>query len=660
MYKKINKLYLIICLFVLTIPFFKLEKVYASTTFTTCTLTENSYLRSTPGGTILKDVDGDNVLISASNQRIEVVENGNGYKKLKANYYSNNYVGWVWNGYLKDCKSHTTDDNYGNSLRNAGFPESYILPLQKLHAMYPNWNFVPSKTNLEWNTVINEEYYPVYKNLLCSKNIDAIKPYLSTDGASYNSGVYKQFEPNCYAPSKQTISFYMDSRNWLNDTTIFMFEQSSYNSNLHNSNSVQQILNGTFMAGSYMYNNQSWTYANTFVEAGRQKNISPIQLASRVIQEQGASGSATINMDGGNGQTYYNHFNINANGSDTQTIVKNALITAKARGWNNPYLSIIGGSETLSNGYTNVGQDTNYYQKFNTINRNNLYLNQYMANVRVLPSESISTYKSYYKSNLINSSFTFKIPVYNNMPEATTLSISGNSDNTLKSLSVSGCTLSPSFNSAVTNYTCNVSNTTKQVTVTAGKTSSYSTVNGDGVVVLNNNSTVANVVVTAANGESRTYKITINKVEPGKESPSDIISYLGYNNSNNMLSGITIGTDRSNIITNVKNRFTSSNIEIKDKNGNLKATGLISTGDKITIENGGQKTTFEIAIKGDVNGDGNIDLSDLAMIKAKMLGKINISNSNLKASDINMDGSVDLSDLAMIKAHMLGKIRITK
>lgn len=31
---------------------------------------------------------------------------------------------------------------YGNSLRSAGFPEGYILPLQKLHAMYSNWNFI--------------------------------------------------------------------------------------------------------------------------------------------------------------------------------------------------------------------------------------------------------------------------------------------------------------------------------------------------------------------------------------------------------------------------------------------------------------------------------------------------------------------------------------
>ena len=43
-----------------------------------------------------------------------------------------------------------------------------------------------------------------------------------------------------------------------------------------------------------------------------------------------------------------------------------------------------------------------------------------------------------------------------------------------------------------------------------------------------------------------------------------------------------------------------------------------------------------------------------------MLKKNNLSGTSLKSSDINNDGNVDISDLAMIKAHMLGKIKITK
>lgn len=658
MKKSICIIFTIFSLILIISPFLTIKPVYAVTKFTTCTVSEDSYLRSTPGGAIIKDVDGDPVLIYEP-RRLEVLEtknvNGSEYKRLKTNYYSNNYEGWIWSGYLKDYRAYTTDDNYANQLRNKGFPESYILPLVKLHAQYPNWNFEISRINIDWSTVINEEYNPVYKNLVSGPNTSL----RSTDGAAYNSGTYTQFEPGWYAPSKQTIAFYMDPRNWLYDSTIFMFEQLSYNSNLHTTNTVQQILNGTFMAGTYDYNGQKWSYANTFIEAGKSRNISPVQLASRVIQEQGKDGSATINMQS-DGKVYYNHFNVNAYGNSTAAIVSNALSTAKKNGWTSPYLSIMGGSSTISNGYNNVGQDTIYYQKFNTINTKSLYWNQYMANVRALPSESYTIFKSYNNSGILDSAFTFKIPVYNNMPDATTLNASENSDNTLKTLSISNCTLSPSFNSAAINYTCNVPSTINEVTVSAQKTSSYSSINAPSTVKLNNNSTKINIVVTAANGSVRTYTVTVNKVTVSKETPNDIISSMGYSNNNNIISGISIGMDRSNIISKVKNNFIAASINIVDKNGNKKENGLISTGDRITISNNGQTVTYTAVIIGDISSDGKIDISDLAMVKAYMLGKIKLTNEYLLVADINKDGEIDISDLAMIKAHMLGKVKITK
>lgn len=655
--KKLSALLIILIILFMS----KISSVYASTTFTTCTLSEGSYIRNEPGGTPLKDVDGNNFLIY-SPKRLEVIDSkyvsGREYKKIRTNYYSNNYEGWIYSRYLKDFKTYTTDDNYGNSLRSAGFPESYILPLQKLHAMYPNWNFIPSKLGggLDFNTVIAQEYSPVYKNLINSKD----QSLYSTDGAAYNSGKFTEFEPGWYAPSKQTIAFYMDPRNWLMDNTIFMFEQLSYNSSLHTEAAVQKVLDGTFMQGSYDYNGTKISYAKTFVEAGKLRNVSPVQLASRVVQEQGVNGnSLTINMKS-DGKTYYNFFNINAYGSSNEAIVSNALNTAKENGWDNPYSSIIGGSSTISNGYNNVGQDTIYYQKFNTINSKNLYWNQYMANVRVLPTEANSSYSSYVKSGLVNSSFTFKIPVYNNMPDKTTLSITGNDDNTLKSLSVSGCNLNPSFNSAATDYTCNVSSTLKQVTISASKTSAYSVMKGDGVVILNDKTTIANIEVTAANGNVRTYKITIQKVESGKESPADIISYLGYNNSNGILSGIALDTDVTNIISNVRNKFASSNINIKDKNGSVKENGKISTGDKITITSNSSTITYKVAVKGDVNGDGKISISDYAKVKSHILGVARVDNEYLKAADANGDGKVSIADYAKIKSHILGTSKITK
>ena len=48
------------------------------------------------------------------------------------------------------------------------------------------------------------------------------------------------------------------------------------------------------------------------------------------------------------------------------------------------------------------------------------------------------------------------------------------------------------------------------------------------------------------------------------------------------------------------------------------------------------------------------------MVKAKMLGKISVDTVVFDAADVNNDDKVDISDLALIKAHMLGRVKITK
>lgn len=640
--------------------FFTLD-VFATTTFVMAECSEKNYIRQSPGSDVkLKDVDNQTILLS-TNHKVEILEsvqyNNQTWYKIYTNYYSSNYTGYIYSGYFKNITNYTIDDSYVDSLRNKGFPESYLLPLAKLHARYPNWNFEVSKygDGLDWSTVINGESTPVYKNLIQNTSDSSL---WSLDASVYSNGIYTTFESYWHAPSKQTIAFYMDPRNWLNENTVFMFEQLSYNSSLHTVSAVQSILDNTFMSGSYSYNGQTISYAQTFVDAGKTWNVSPIQLASRVLQEQGSSGnSGTINMDGGDGKIYYNFFNINVSGDN---LVAKALATAKANGWDNPYTSIVDGAELISSGYSSVGQDTLYYQKFNTISdRYGLYLNQYMANVRVLPAESISIYNSYENNEVLNSSFTFKIPVYLNMPSQTTLSIQDNSENNLSSLSVSNCELSPTFYSGATQYTCSVLETIKSVTVSAQAASSYASVSGTGTYELENETTSIKVSVTAANGDVKTYTIDVKKVGVDEVTPSEIVSFLGYNNNNNILSNISLNENIINIEAKIKENFSLTTVQFLDSNGKVKTSGVVATGDKLIITNNNIKTEFTLKIKGDIYGDGVIDISDLAMIKAHMLKKRTLDGIKFSASDINEDGVIDISDLAMVKAHMLGKRKIS-
>ncbi len=660
MNKFIKKIILFIAIVMAILPIFQINNVYANTqTYTRGLVIGNSVsIRVGPGTnySLVKSDTGRDIYLS-NPESVEVLDQTNNWYQIRFLYSGFEYTGYIYGDYVLTSKV-TIDNNYKNNLIKKGFPESYAKKLAILHALHPNWDFEVSNTGLDWNEVIKNESYPVNKNLIDSSNTSL----RSTSDGAYINGVYTQYGTGWYAASKQTIAYFMDPRNFLDEGHVFMFEQLSYNKEKHKVEVIQQILNSSFMQGSYAYNGSNWSFANTFIQAATTHNVSPVHLASRALQEQGYTGSVLSLGQGYNGNYvgYYNFFNIGASGNNDYDIIMNGLKYAYNKGWNSQYLSIVNGSSLMGNGYINVGQDTLYYEKFNTINKNSLYYNQYMQNVKAPYSEAYSTYTGYYKAGVLDLDYVFKIPIYNNMPDATTLSTSENSDNTLKSLSVTGCNLNPSFISSATNYTCNVTNDIKQVTISAEKTSEYSNVNGDGVIILNDNTTIAKVNVTAANGNINTYTITINKIESSKESPADIISYLGYNNSNNIISGINLGTDVSNIVANIKNKFTLSQVIVKNKDNVNKDSGKIATGDTITITNNNVTTTFTAQITGDTNSDGVIDIADLLKVQKHIKNASKLTSIYLSSADINKDGTVDIGDLLKVQKHIKGVSKIEK
>ncbi len=110
------------------------------------------------------------------------------------------------------------------------------------------------------------------------------------------------------------------------------------------------------------------------------------------------------------------------------------------------------------------------------------------------------------------------------------------------------------------------------------------------------------------------------------------------------------GLSRSNMVTPIA--------QVKFLSELMKTSYYKEYFDSLPI--GGQTGTFTMMVKGDTNGDGKISISDLAMIKAKLLGNNNLNGVYLSAADINKDGKISISDLAMVKAHLLGTLKITK
>lgn len=278
------------------------------------------------------------------------------------------------------------------------FPASYQNALLALKQKYPNWIFVKMETALDFNTAVSKE--------LGDKSwISSSKPASWKNGATKQSGW-------SYA-SEGILRYYMDPRNFLTESSIFQFEQLTYNASYHTEDAVQAIVASSFMSGDIP--NENMTYARAFTKIGEELKVSPFHLASRVLQEQGANGTSPLISGKYTGyEGYYNYFNVGASGKDIELIVK-GLTEAKNRGWDTRYKSLYGGASIIGQNYILRGQDTLYLQKFN-VSSNSTYEHQYMQNIMAPASEAPNIKKAYSNTGSLNNSFVFKIPVYSNMP----------------------------------------------------------------------------------------------------------------------------------------------------------------------------------------------------------------------------------------------------
>ncbi|MBR4351395.1 MAG: cadherin-like beta sandwich domain-containing protein [Bacilli bacterium] len=650
--KKISKIImsLIIAFSMFTPVINKVEALDSTYTYAYIDATELS-VRSGPGTNYsrIKHDEGRDIYLDRP-RAVEVIGTSGEWSKIRFNYWGFTYEGYVYTKYLGAKYTHTIDQNYANTLRQKGFPESYVEKLVKLHAQHPNWNFEVSKTNMTLDQAVDGEYSPINKNLISTSN----KAQLSTDPGAYSNGVYTQFEPGWYAPNKQTLKYYLDPRNFLDDNSVFMFEQLSF-SESQTTAVVQNILNGSFMSGTYPYNGGQKSYAETFVEAGRKYGVSPVHLAARVLQEQGNKGSATTEMDGGDGKKYYNYFNFGASGSTLEQIVSGALNYAKNRNWDSPYASIMGGASGIANGYITSGQDTIFYEKFNLVG-SSTYWHQYMANIQAPYKESYTTYTSYWKAGLMDLQFTFKIPVYSDMGAGTVIPTQSNNAN-LKSLTASTGTLYPKFDSSVSDYTLEVSSNTIKVNITATKDHDKAKVEGGGEITLSSNPTNIVIKVTAEDGKSiRKYNISITKKDSIQENADDVANYAGLTVDETYISGFTIGSSVTDNINNIKNKYPTAEVKIFNSSNEEINSGKVATGNKISIKVNGIEKKYDIVVYGDTNGDGEIQIGDYSKVKAHLKGKVKMTGCYLEAADTTKDGQVQIGDYSKIKAFLKGKI----
>ncbi|MCM1180498.1 MAG: SH3 domain-containing protein [Clostridium sp.] len=496
-----------------------------------------------------------------SGTKVSVIGTSGDWYKITVKSGTKNITGYVAKEYItldsetgSNNTNNNTDNNTGTGETDAAFetllknfPASYQASLKTLHNAYPSWKFVAVDTGLDWNTVIANESI-VGRNVMQSnypKGGNTLAPfsYLSTASGAYDWSTDKYVVKdgsNWYSANSAVISYYMDPRNFLNDTDIFQFEALAYDSS-QTVTVVQSILSNTFMKGKYSVKDSatgktaSGYYKDAFMDAGKGAKANPYFLATRVKQEVGINGSNSTSGTYKGYEGIYNFYNIGAN--DGGDAVAKGLSWAKGgstnattygRPWTTPYKSIVGGAKYIAANYINKGQNTLYFQKFNVkpTETNQLYLHQYMTNVQAPYSEGRSTRTAYNGLGILKDAMVFYIPVYNNMPSsACKLPASGGNPNPFLSdlavyngntkLSMSSTFKKPSSTGELSNdtYSVVVGKNVSTVKITASTISSKASVQGTGDVSLKPAGQTTQVKVTgvAQNGTKKEYIINITR-----------------------------------------------------------------------------------------------------------------------------------------------------
>lgn len=336
-----------------------------------------------------------------------------------------------------------TSDGYDYEEELSKFPRSYQPYLEALHELHPDWVFVAVNTGLTWEEVIDGELgaastidYDLNNTThhLLLNNHDG---YYSTSSYSSTNG-YKPIDGHHVSCSRAAIAYYMDPRNFLIEKYIFQFEDQSYSS-VQQLEGVEKILKSADSTAQGLYHMKNYVttsgttatlaslgsdygsdYSTIIYRSGMASSVSPYFLASKIVQETGATTTNASISGTYSGYTgIYNFYNIGAYASTTGEAVANGLKYAKEHGWTNPILAVKGGADFLASSYIAKGQNTGYYMRFNVSPDAyySTYSHQYMSATYAVAAEATSTLSGYKDADAVDSAFLFYIPVYDNMPD---------------------------------------------------------------------------------------------------------------------------------------------------------------------------------------------------------------------------------------------------
>ena len=222
--------------------------------------------------------------------------------------------------------AYTTDANFEAYLAQQGFPESYKAGLRTLHAQHPTWIFNAVQTGLDWNTAVASELQGT-SSLVETGSKSSWK---STEAGKFDwtSSTWPGFDGATWVgASQEIVAYFMDPRNFLDDSYVFQFAVHDYDASLQTIDGLRSMLQGTFLGGQVAIDASSPLYAAAVAAQGL--SASTTQVSGQTVTNAGigtttqaGSGESLLGYEGPGATSAANA------SSDPQTPAGTTTITA--------------------------------------------------------------------------------------------------------------------------------------------------------------------------------------------------------------------------------------------------------------------------------------------------------------------------------------------
>ena len=147
------------------------------------------------------------------------------------------------------------------------------------------------------------------------------------------------------------------------------------------------------------------------------------------------------------------------------------------------------------------------------------------------------------------------------------------------------------------------------------------------------------IIVNVILKEIKTVEYEVRKVEEGK---------------------ILIGMEEGTTLGEIKEKLLNEESTIKiynEENKELEESEIVKTGERIKVEIEGEIFDEAIIIlRGDINCDGEVNVTDKTIIKNHILSKEEIIDYRKYAADVVEDNEINVSDNTKLGNYLLGKI----